>query len=1813
MADQSKITGSLTQAQADAEALYAKAASIDPYQAALIKKNAQGNIMSPGVLASLSALGVDANSGVGNSLANIDAQTQNQRLADQKKIAADRERKAFEDTKRGMFWTGLKGVTRGAMTVLGTTFSGLNALYRSGELNPVNTVKDLFNPTAQAKRLETQPQVLEQTVAGQTILKAIDNVKNGKRFYSNIDMGSGFFPSEETGVGHAARQASLAAAKVAIKDSKGEIIGYRPATLFGDTAANVFTLGNPESQAGNVISVVADLVGGFAVDPGIARAQNIKNLRKIAAQQRAANAVQAAAKTEERIAELTKLQDEALAEATALKNSAANLKTVEAQAAKADAGAGVKRADWEAQSTAKIKSSKSVRVAQARLDNFSALEAQYVQELASAKEARLAVESVLKAPKQAQRAENALAKMRKQLDEMTSARAAASSRGEVSSIPLEDITKLEDSIKLTEQNLADAKKLIGKKPIPEDVIAAAKDLEQKALRRVREAKSERQFAEKQVAERTRTQALVEKARQQAARETVKAVKENRTLADKLNDATLSVADRKKSWELAVKRLSNTEQTLERPEFAYQHIAEFLTNGHGTAAVDRLAKMTDWKEIWRKSGQRLTSEQAQAIANATTPDEVVDVLAPYLKRGQLQAGVLEQGKLARAAGTATDRLAKLGQAIDARTNYIVPEVRKLMGVGAKVAQRMSHYESVAKIQGIAVKTSKNLVRSYNTKVKSGSIINIHDRDALLVAVEDFGNAAKLPQKVLDDLIEQIATAKSNSVAGYVASAKLLDAVFANSAEKIPAHLKASFEQYTTAFKDSNEEMASYWANRHALGANVKFLTKDGKSVLLPGPHLDSELLNSTIYLPPVSELLKMTSRVSKYSTITKGRDIADKVIGDWWKKTVLVRPAYIVRNIAEEQIRVAAVGHASFFTRPGMALAMWLGKEDGPWVRRMLKQFDTYSNTVFDKSFTTGDEALDVLDETLGHGMKNSYIDMMNSSKATSFDERDFRVLSFKNVRDVPFGHKRFFDGVTNQLRMLNSSEFGRVVAGYDPKFVKDAMAKGQFRQDAVVDYFLTGPGRRTLEAFAEGTPQDFSAFLKTPEGLKTYLFTGKSDKGIDVSVLARISETTGGNKVLQKLIADGKVTVGGKQLAIPRPSRDAMNSIQNAKAMREGKKALLEEQDALAKDIKALFSDSGNWDNVRVNVPSKNVAFAEGEKDKFGFVDRFFEVSTSLEKNTTFGPEFRQAYWDAINEIAKALDSNAKAQLLKVAENSLTPLQKAGVNIGSKHPVWNAFKAATGDGPLTLEDAHIYADNAARMHVKELFYDAHTKRLLFHQLRLIAPFANAWENTVVKWAQLGTENPLGVYKAMKGLEWLGNPESSALYQMTDAQDYYDPNQGFFFTDPNSGQRQFFVPFAGTIMASLAKGITGVDYKGAPMAFSANPMSFNFAFGAGTMLPGVGPGVTLPLSALGTFNGNFIDAMPLGVQKWLFPYGRANFSGGLQTAILPGNWNRIIGGLTGMEQSYASNFRPVMNYLASGANYNLDNPEDQAQLIKDTDTFARWESVMRGVVGLVSPMALIQQGLGKDKDGDLTLQTALYEDFQNFYQKNDGDYNKAWYDFLNVYGASQAFALISSSSGNGPTNWDSYAFVVKNPDVATKYKDVWGYVMPGGGLSTEMYQWNIAHDTKVKLNPTQILQKVNNQRFYAAKDALLTQVDAGMINKSQFSEALKNLKDSMGGGPVAEFNPNKRTQTLRQLNELVADKRFSDLPSIVALRDYMYLRQGILDKIGKSDFTGAQNEQGARDWLAAQAEWIIKDNPDFQKMFYGFFANELEGK
>ena len=1802
------VTSTLTAERAKAEAIYAQASAINPYQAALIKKNAQGNIMSPGVLQSLSALGVDAQSGVARSIANIDAQTREVRTANQKEIAQQRTKDEFNKTLRGQFWNALKSGVRSTSIALGNTFSWMNAGYRTGAASAQQAALGFaaaeIAPNVKVVQ-KPVPSAFEQTIAGQIILKSIADIKDRK--FPDIQMGEGFFPSEEIGVGHAARQASLDAAKIAVRNSKGKVIGYRPRSAIGDTFSTIVTLGNPESRAGQAVALATDITASFVFDPGIARATQVKALRKAAQQERVKGAMDVAAKLEEQakrvqdsVNQTKSARDAAIKQADKLKDTKITQLQEEAVASR-NAGSG-KAEDA-------IKASVGVRTATARYDEIAKVVENTTEEIKTVKASIAELSSTAKAPTTVARVETALNKQTKQLEEMRLGAQQALDAGRIPMYTQDEIAAVSANIDSLKAKLDEAKALAPNATVDttEELLKAQDNLKS-AQARLKEAKEALKASSLQVAERTRTAKITARAREIAAKDTLKKTSAERKLSEVLKDANSTLQDKNIAWVNALKDIANIQESFERPGLAYEKVAEFLTGGHGTVAVDRLVAMTDWKTIWRKSGGKIDSATARALADATTKDEVVDILAPFIKRGDIAEGALRPGLIERT-----------GERIADRTAFAAPAVNVLRGVGARTQSRLVEHKKVAALfeafNTASTKTKDFLSREYKTKVRSGSIINIHDREEMLRAAEEFGVATKLDKKVLDDIIDEIATASSNSVAGYAASVKLMNAVFAKSADKLPDYLQPALKKATTSFRDSIEQMSSYWASRHIAGAELKYITLNGEQVVLPGPHLSSELLNSTIYLPPTRDILALTSKVSRFKTtgaLTRGADVA---INDFWKNLQLVRPAYIIRNIAEEQLRVFGTGHISFFNHPAMAMAMWMGRQEGPAWRKMLNQFDQYRNTVFNDSFSSGDDVADLLNETLGHRAKNSYVDMMSIDKAGSFDERAIKVLQFKNVGAVAFGHRRFFDGVANALRILNSDEMARVVAGANTPSIAKAVANGMKREDAVVDYFLNGAGRKSLDDFAEATPDNFAALIKTPEGLKQYLYTAKQGNK-DISVLARVTEAAGGNKSLMEMIATGKTTVAGKTYAIPRASRSAANSINNSKAIKAGKKALLEEQEVFAKELSSTFKNAGNWDGVLMNVPSRNVAFAEGEMDSRGaraVVNWFFDKATEFEKNSTFGPEFRQAYWDAINQIAKSLNAEAKAALGATAENSLKPLMFRGKNIGENHPVWSAFKASTGDGPLTLQDAHQYADNYARNSVKNLFYNAQEKRLIFHQLRLIGPFMAAWEDTLKRWSQIGIENPLQVYKGVKTLEWLQKPESSAIYQLTDARDIYDPNQGFFFNDPDSGQRLFWVPFTGTVMSKLAGAASGNNYAGAPVAFAASPLSFNFALGAGSILPGIGPGVTIPISLLGTFQQGWVDNLPEGIKNWLFPFGRSDFSSGPLSAVLPANWNRILGATFGIEETYASSYKPVLAYLAAGGNYNLDDPADQARLANEADAFARFVGVMRGLIGLTSPAALISKGLGTDDKGDATTQMALYNDFETILKNNDNDWNKAWFDFLNLYGPSQAFAIISSSAGNGPSNWDSYKFVTKNPDVASVYSDVWGYVMPGGGLSTEMYKWNLVNGKKAKLSPEEIIEKVNGQRFYAAKDALLTKVDAGELDAKQYAEALRYLKESMGGGPVTEFDPNKRGRVLSQLKNLTEDARFVDVPSVAGLRDYMYLRSEALKSIGKPTFTGAQNEQAARDWLAAQAVWIVEDNPDFQKMFYGFFANELEGK
>ena len=128
-----QVTNVVTQADIDAQAMFASASSLNPYQLQMIKDNAaKGAPISAGVLTAISSMGASVDSKIGNNIASIDAITRQARLANQQDEATKRQTAEFDKSKKGTFWRGIKTAVRATAVVGNSIFDTMNAVYRSG-------------------------------------------------------------------------------------------------------------------------------------------------------------------------------------------------------------------------------------------------------------------------------------------------------------------------------------------------------------------------------------------------------------------------------------------------------------------------------------------------------------------------------------------------------------------------------------------------------------------------------------------------------------------------------------------------------------------------------------------------------------------------------------------------------------------------------------------------------------------------------------------------------------------------------------------------------------------------------------------------------------------------------------------------------------------------------------------------------------------------------------------------------------------------------------------------------------------------------------------------------------------------------------------------------------------------------------------------------------------------------------------------------------------------------------------------------------------------------------------------------------------------------------------------------------------------------------------------------------------------------------------------------------------------------------------------------------------------------------------------
>lgn len=1261
------------------------------------------------------------------------------------------------------------------------------------------------------------------------------------------------------------------------------------------------------------------------------------------------------------------------------------------------------------------------------------------------------------------------------------------------------------------------------------------------------------------------------------------------------------------------------------------IEQFLSGVQGSHIIDGIANLDNWRDIQRLAKGKFTVEEAVALSRANTREEVLQALAPFVANGSLLPRSLETGTVTGRAIRSAQNALKETKAVQSLTNKFPTQLK--VGAGVGTARTVAGAAARAVTRGWVTKQVKNISDKYHAYLpeQGGSLIHITNKDKLIETINNVGTYIGLNRATINRLMDEVALTDNVQEAGMAASGRLFDAIFEQFSKDFTGEQLAAFKEATRVFETERRNISTFWAQQHATGTDINFAIAGGKNITLHSSHLDSELLNSFVFIPDAREVKQFLTEAKKFGEIRELSSELASQLNNIWKKSVMVRPAYIARNIIEEQIRVYGTGHMSFFNNPLGAMAMWLGRDGGPGWKALLNKIDETKNDVYGESFKMSSSAEEFAAEQLASDLINPYVSFMSDAMSGASHEADLnKILRSRGYIQEVFGRPKWWEGFGNQIRILHNSEF-----------VRKVIATKAGKEMETVNYFLKGDGRKSLDTFASLKGEEFGNWIKTEDGLMQYLFTGVNDKGQAASVLARIEELAGGGDAapfIKTLLLKGTVKIGDKTIIIPNGKMLTEHALKVSASA--GKKASKSSK-AIKADLHREFSDTvekafgklGNWDGVHMTIPmevSKGAGSLRNIEARLNdLANKFFDKAVEFEKTTTMGPEWRQSYWDAIRTVAHALDANAVKALKSNASKSLSPLRNpvTGERIGAKHKVWDALDKVSGDGVLTLDEAHRYAANVANKKVAGLFYNATKRNLLFHQLRLIAPFMQAWEDTLKSWGKIALDNPTQVYKVQKLTDWSTKSQSSALYELTDAKDYYDPNQGFFFNDATTGERKFFVPFATTALNILQTAMFGGEgaRKTGPMAFSAQPQSFNFALGGGSIFPGFGPGVTWGLSALSAINKNPLKIFPAKVEEEFyriaFPYGTPDIknAGIFNGPLFSSNWTRVLGSIAGIESSYAAAFAPSMGYLANSGDYNLDDPQDQIRLARDGDNLARWFTMWRGIFGALTPIpfAMRPEALAKNKDGDTVLATSLWADFKNIEANSGGDKANAYGQFLDTYGPEQVFAIIRTTTGYEPTNLPTYVMLRENPGVLDSYPNTYGYFYPNGELSKVLYQFQQQRGTYGKLSAKEIMAKATNIRYSAALDRLRTRSIGEGWTSSQFDAMKSQLDDKYAqrNKQSGKIDLEWFDTAVRELKAASQDESLNSSTAMNGIRAYLVQRDkaiAALNQVGLKTLS-SDAAMPQRTWLANEALQLIKKYPEFQKVFYGIFKQELEGK
>lgn len=1198
---------------------------------------------------------------------------------------------------------------------------------------------------------------------------------------------------------------------------------------------------------------------------------------------------------------------------------------------------------------------------------------------------------------------------------------------------------------------------------------------------------------------------------------------------------------------------------------------------GKALLGALAAIDDPAKIMSIFRDKIPAEYAQRLAAAQTADDIGwevasevglrfrDDISKYANVYEAinEAGFDDIGRVMKMRAATSAAVPQNIKRLTAYMNTIVPDARIL---------------NLDDPQQTAIEM-RNWLR-YTMGPSAGRMAPIREvvdedtGEAVIRAITDEGDAV-LSAKEVDDLVFRVHSARNS----YERGMAVLDIVKASGEALVGG---PAFRTLPQALRDDlareaedffrqvnslhNDQMTFFHQKLDDVAGNREgeFLFADGTVRKIGSPVTDAEMIGSSLGLPSVNLLAKKIDVFSRAAAkvgadpmgkFGSAREFVDWLFSDFWRTAILVRGAYIVRNVAEMSVRMALVGRGVFthpmaFTATALATRERTGALSA--LERSIFRYNKRLNLTADGTdMTVPRELDDVLD-----GAARKHQDIVNSATSTGDHRMMARHSRRYDLRSATVSDPKFRYAQAEQLLIASDSLVHNLVAGKGPataeRWIRAHMKQtGMGRDDALVDWFQTSTeGRKWIATVLEpSAPRTAEAYLD-PVAIRQVLFDAPNSvrayqrlltNDFDADLVALLHH--GGKRVLTNR--------KGQPLTTKDISRgdflghdERLYAVKRIIAGRELRPGIADEIDKMG--------------GITYLVPEK-AAFSSGggTGGLTRIVDSFFRLSANLERQMAMGPEFRYAYWDKIADFYPMLDDAAQKQVAKVARES----------VPKRHSIHDRISETTGPGEFTLKDIEEIASNHAGQHVKDLFYRAMDKKAGWHAARLAVPFGQAWWNTMAKWTALTAENPVNAYLAGKAMNAsLQDQVGGAIYSLPgySREDWGREQGGFFFPDEGSGTDSMVFKYP-AVFSSLG-GLLAAPQNGAE--YTGRMSSLNFAFGSENPLPGLGPALTIPVNRLvGSEPGEVRDI----IRGWSAPFGVDNSAAGFINQFLPTYARAFVGAAFGEEENLRQHQLGAFISVANDPRFGdkIGSPTYAAEIAGEAKKQSQVAALMRGLAAFFYVASPSERHMIETPDGESVATRRAVDEFQNWVASGDipaeyapvafiaDDYSKiesafgrdeAVEAFGAKYGYDNILALMSATSAQsksmtGP-GWDYWEAA---PDSVRSI---------GYEAIPVLFPGDISMDGNRYLTTLGARQRMSwkEQADAAAKlvyDLQLRRVEQRALELGWSTDQLAGVKDQVramnGGTPVESFDPGRAEREMLGVRRALADPEFQRQP------------------------------------------------------------------